>query len=137
MPVSHAPETAVTSENRDEKKALGLLDMLAQVPDLRRRRGRRYELVFVLAVAACCALAGAKTYREIGDQAADLPQDVLARLGGRIHPLKRVITAPSEKRIRTLIQAIDAGRLDQIIGGWLRALAQAGKLEPLLTAIAI
>jgi predicted transposase YbfD/YdcC len=137
MPVSHAPETAVTSENRDEKKALGLLEILAQVPDLRKRRGRRYELVFVLAVAACCALAGAKTYREIGDQAADLPQDVLARLGGRIHPLKRAITAPSEKRIRTLIQAIDAGRLDQIIGGWLRALAQAGKLEPLLTAIAI
>jgi hypothetical protein len=99
--------------------------------------GRRYELVFVPAVGACCALAGAKTYREIGDQAADLPQDVLARLGGRIHPLKRAIIAPSEKRIRILIQAIDAERLDQIIGGWLRALAQAGKLEPLLTAIAI
>lgn len=137
MPVSHAPETTVTSENRDEKKVPGLLEMLAQVPDLRKRRGRRYELVFVLAVAACCALAGAKTYREIGDQAADLPQDVLARLGGRIHPLKRAIIAPSEKRIRTLIQAIDAERLDQIIGGWLRTLAQAGKLEPLLTAIAI
>ena len=28
-----------------------------------------------------------------------------------IHPLKRAIIAPSEKRIRTLIQAIDAGRL--------------------------
>jgi DDE_Tnp_1-associated/Transposase DDE domain len=137
MSVSHAPVTTVTSENRDEKKVPGLLEMLAQVPDLRKRRGRRYELVFVLAVAACCALAGAKTYREIGDQAADLPQDVLARLGGRIHPLKRAIIAPSEKRIRTLIQAIDAERLDQIIGGWLRALAQAGKLEPLLTAIAI
>ncbi len=127
----------MTSENRDEKKVPGLLEMLAQVPDTREKRGRRYALVFVLAVAACCALAGAKTYREIGDQAADLPQDVLARLGGRIHPLKRAIIAPSEKRIRTLIQAIDAERLDQIIGGWLRALAQAGKLEPLLTAIAL
>jgi predicted transposase YbfD/YdcC len=137
MSVSHAPETTVTSGNRDEKKVPGLLEMLALVPDLRKRRGRRYELEFVLAVAACCALAGAKTYREIGDQAADLPQDVLARLGGRIHPLRHVIIAPSEKRIRTLIQAIDAGRLDQVIGGWLRALAQAGKLEPLLTAIAI
>ena len=69
----------MTSENRDERKVPGLLEMLAQVPDSRKRRGRRYELVFVLAVAACCALAGAKTYREIGDQAADLPQDVLAR----------------------------------------------------------
>ena len=111
--------------------------MLARVLDPRKRRGRRYALVFVLAVATCCALAGAKTYREIGDQAADLSQDVLARLGGRAHPLRRRIIAPSEKRIRTLIQAIDAERLDQIIGGWLRALAQAGKLEPLLTAIAI
>ena len=127
----------MTSGNRDEKKVPGLLEMLSQVPDTRKKRGRRYALVFVLAVAACCALAGAKTYREIGDQAADLPQDVLARLGGRMHPLKRAIIVPSEKRIRTLIQAIDAQALDKIIGAWLRALAQAGKLEPLLTAIAI
>ena len=76
----------MTSGNRDEKKVPGLLEVLSQVPDMRKKRGRRYALVFVLAVAACCALAGAKTYREIGDQAADLPQDVLARLGGRMHP---------------------------------------------------
>ena len=43
MPVSHAPETTVTSENRDEKKVPGLLEVLAQVPDLRKRRGRRYR----------------------------------------------------------------------------------------------
>jgi hypothetical protein len=41
------------------------------------------------------------------------------------------------ERIRTLLQLIDAARLDEIIGGWLRALAGAGKLEDLLTAIAI
>lgn len=137
MPVSHDPETTVTSENSDEEKVPGLLEVLAQVPDLRKRRGLRFTLVFVLAVAACCALAGAKTYREIGDHAADLPQDVLARLGGRVHPLKRRIIAPSEKRIRTLIQAVDPEVLDRIIGGWLRALAEAGKLDGLLTAIAI
>src|SRR6266567_5672055 len=85
MPVSHAPETTVTSENRDERKVPGLLEMLAQVPDSRKRRGRRYELVFVLAVAACCALAGAKTYREIGDQAAD-PAAGRARPPQRPHP---------------------------------------------------
>jgi hypothetical protein len=66
--------------------------------------------VFVLAVAAVCALAGAKSFRVAGDQAADLPQEVLARLGGRPHPLRRRITAPREKRIRTLLQALDAGR---------------------------
>jgi predicted transposase YbfD/YdcC len=115
----------------------GLLEVLARVPDPRRRRGRRYTLVFMLAVAVACVLAGAKNFREIGDQAGDLPQEVLARLGGRPHPLLRTIIAPSEKRIRTVLQEIDAARLDELAGGWLRSLADAGRLENLLRAIAI
>jgi DDE_Tnp_1-associated len=111
--------------------------VLALVPDPRQRRGRRYLLVFILAVAVACALAGARNFREAGDHAADLPQEVLRRLGGRPHPLLRRIIAPSETRIRTLIQAIGADLLDDLIGGWLRGLADAGRLDGLLTAIAI
>jgi hypothetical protein len=124
----------------DEKhagKVPGLLEVLALVPDPRRRQGRRYLLVFVLAVAVACALAGARNFREAGDHAADLPQEVLARLGGRPHPLLRKITAPSETLIRTLIQAIGADPLDDLIGGWLRGLADAGRLDGALTAIAV
>jgi predicted transposase YbfD/YdcC len=134
MPVSHARVTAVTSTD-DELP--GLLEVLAQVPDPRRTRGRRYTLVFMLAVAVACVLAGAKNFREIGDQAGDLPQEVLARLGGKPHPLLRTIIAPSEKRIRTLLQEIDAARLDELTEGWLRELADAGRLQNLLRAIAI
>jgi DDE_Tnp_1-associated len=102
--VSHARATAVTStDEHADREVPGLLEVLALVPDPRKRRGRRYLLVFVLAVAVACALAGAKSFREIGDQAADLPQDVLGRLGGRPHPLLRRIIAPSETRIRTLL----------------------------------
>ena len=43
---------------------------------------------------------------EIGDQAADLPHEVLARLGGRPHSLRRRIIAPGETPIRTLVHAI-------------------------------
>jgi hypothetical protein len=93
--------------------------------------------VFILAVATACVLAGARNFREIGDQAADLPQELLGRLGGRPHPLLRAIVAPSEKRIRTLLQDVDAGRLDELTGSWLRRLADAGRLENLLRAIAI
>jgi predicted transposase YbfD/YdcC len=134
MSVSHAPVAALTSP---DEQVPGLLEVLAQVEDPRRRRGRRFSLVFVLAVAVACVLAGGKSFREIGDQAADLPQDLLARLGGKPHPLWRRIIAPSEKRIRTLLQALDAEWLDEIIGGWLRALAAAGRLDRLLEAIAI
>lgn len=93
--------------------------------------------MFVLAVAVVAVLAGATNFREIGDQAGDLSQRLLERLGGRRHPLKHKIVAPSEKRIRTLIQQIDATVLDAIVGGWLWDLAQAGRLEPLLTALAV
>jgi DDE_Tnp_1-associated len=136
--VSHARITALTSIIKEAAgKVPGLLTVLALVPDPRKPRGRRYPLVFLLAVATVCILAGAKTFREAGDQAADLPQDVLRDLGGKPHPLLRKIIAPSETRIRTLLHVIDAEILDEILGGWLRALADAGRLEPLLTAIAI
>ena len=134
MPVSHARVTTLTSTDYELP---GLLEVLARVPDPRTRRGRRYTLVFMLAVAVACVLAGAKNFREIGDQAGDLPQEVLARLGGRPHPLLRMIIAPSEKRIRAVLQEIDAAALDALTGGWLRELADAGRLENLLRAIAI
>jgi DDE_Tnp_1-associated len=138
MPVSHAHATAVTStDEQGWGEVPGLLEVLAQVPDPRRRRGRRYCLVFVLAVAVASVLAGAKNFREIGDQAADLPQEVLARLGGKPRPLRRTVIVPSEKRIRTLIQGIGARKLDELIGGWLRSVADAGRMDGLLTAIAI
>jgi len=133
MSVSHAPVAALTSP---DEQVPGLMEVLAQVGDPRRRRRRRFSLVFVLAVAVACVLAGAKSFQEIGDQAVDLPQDLLARLGGT-HPLWRRIIAPSEKRIRTLLQALDAERLDEILGGWLHALAAARRLDRLLQAIAI
>ena len=138
MPASHASAAVATStDGKEAGEVPGLLEVLAQVPDPRKRRGRRYVLVFVLAVAVACVLAGAKSFREIGDQAADLPQEILARLGGKPHPLLRRIIAPSEKRVRTFIHAIGAEILDELIGGWLRALADAGRPGGLLTAIAI
>ena len=138
MSVSHAAVSTVTSADEEPSDELpGLLQVLAQVPDPRRRRGKRYLLVFVLAVAVACTLAGARNFREIGDHAADLPQGLLGRLGGRPHPLLRPIIAPSEKRIRTLLQQIDAAKLDEVTGCWLRSLAGAGRLDGLLRAIAI
>jgi predicted transposase YbfD/YdcC len=136
--VSHAPDTIATStDERKAGKVPGLLEVLALVPDPRGRRGRRYLLVFVLAVAVACALSGARSFREAGDHAADLPQDVLGRLGGKPHPLLGRVIAPSETRIRTLVQAIGADFLDDLIGGWLRDLADSGRAGGLLTAIAI
>jgi hypothetical protein len=72
MPVSHARAAALTSADERADEAPGLLEVLARVPDPRKRRGRRFTLVFLLAVATACVLARARNFREIGDQAADL-----------------------------------------------------------------
>jgi predicted transposase YbfD/YdcC len=127
MPVSHAPVPSRALITAGQERAPGLLEALAQVADPRRRRGRRFTLTFTLAVALMCVLAGARSFREIGDQAADLPQDMLAALGGIPCPLRRKIPVPSEKRIRTLLQDLDGDALDTVVGGWLRSLAAAGK----------
>jgi hypothetical protein len=113
MPVSHAPvPSRALNDAGGRERVPGLLEVLAQVADPRKRRGRRFALTFTLAVAVVCVLAGARTFREIGDQAADLPQDVLAALGGVPCPLRRKIPVPSEKRIRTLLQDLDGDALD-------------------------
>jgi predicted transposase YbfD/YdcC len=124
MPVSHAPVSPrALNAAVDRERVPGLLEVLAQVTDPRQRRRRR----FALAVAVVCVLAGARSFREIGDQAADLSQEVLAALGGVPCPLRRRIAVPSEKRIRTLLQDLDGDALDAVVGGWLRSLAAAGK----------
>jgi len=73
----------------------GLLTVLALVPDPRRLPGRPFSLVFVLAVAAACTLAGARTFREVGDQAADLPQEVLRALDRSVLIVRRRSTVRS------------------------------------------
>ncbi|MCT9011895.1 transposase family protein, partial [Streptomyces rhizosphaerihabitans] len=58
-----------------------LLDCLAAVPDPRRAKGRRHPLAFVLALAACAVLAGAKSLAAIAEWAADAPTTALTALG--------------------------------------------------------
>ncbi|WP_116290015.1 transposase family protein [Frankia sp. KB5] len=72
-----------------------LLGMLRHVKDFRGTQGRMYELGFVLAVAVVATLAGATNYRQLGSQAADLPQNLLARLGARYDHFTGRYAAPS------------------------------------------
>ena len=59
----------MTSADEIADEVPSLLEVLAQVPDPRKPRGRRFTLVFLLTVAVACVLAGAKNFREIGEAA--------------------------------------------------------------------
>jgi predicted transposase YbfD/YdcC len=96
-----------------------LLDDLAQLADPRHRRGRRHALGTVLAVAVAAVLAGAKSLAAIGEWAADAPGSVLAALGARRDPLRRVWRPPGEATVRRVLARVDPEALDQVIGRWL------------------
>ena len=101
----------------------GLLEMLGSVPDCRKARGRVHEMVFVLAVSLVSVLAGASNFREIGDQAADLPQSLLRVLGARWCHFRGAFRWPSERTIRRVLGGVDADVLDRVSGTWLRQAA--------------
>jgi len=109
--------------------AHGLFERLGQVVDPRKRRGVRYPLHSVLAIAACAVLSGARSMCAIAEWALHLSAEQLRRFGSR-RP-----TPPSERTLRRVLGALDAAAFDRIVGPWAaehcqsvgRALAIDGK----------
>ncbi|WP_234545309.1 transposase family protein [Streptomyces shenzhenensis] len=102
-----------------------LLARLSRLPDPRRRRGRRHPLSYVLALAACGVLAGAKSLTAIAEWAADASDRVLLPCGATLRDPDWPYRAPSEATVRRVLQRIDGDALDAAIGGWLTARADA------------
>ena len=97
-----------------------LLDLLAQVPDPRKRRGRRHSLAGLLAVGIAAVIAGSKSFAAIGQWAADAGPGVLAVLGAARGPA-------DESTFRRAFSLVSADVLDRVPGAWLHTrAAQAG-----------
>ncbi len=70
-------------------------------------------------------LAGARNFREIADQAVDLPVVLLAAAGCRLHPVTGRYVVPSEPTMRRLAHDIDADAADARVCQWMREQAMA------------
>ncbi|HEX5295952.1 MAG TPA: transposase family protein [Streptosporangiaceae bacterium] len=93
------------------------MDLLSQVPDQRKERGRRYPLAGLLAVGIA-ATAGARSFAAIGQWAADAGPDVLAGLGATRGPA-------DESTDRRTFAQVSADVLDAVPGAWLWTRAAA------------
>jgi predicted transposase YbfD/YdcC len=100
-----------------------LLDLLAQVPDPRKRRGRRHSLAGLLAVGVAAVIAGSRSFAAVGQWAADAGTDVLAALGADRGPAE-------ESTFRRAFALVSADVLDRVLGAWLhtRAVRAGGRL---------
>ena len=100
-----------------------LLDLLAQVPDPRKRRGRRHPLAGLLAVGIAAVIAGSRSFAAIGQWAADAGPEVLAALGAARGPAE-------ESTFRRAFALVSPDVLDRVLGAWLwtRAVQAGGRL---------
>src|SRR3954447_21344602 len=109
---ARGPHPPMTSSSIPAAGSQYLLDLLAQIPDPRKKRGRRHCLVGLLAVGIAAVVAGSRSFAAIGQWAADAGTDVLATLGA-------ARGAAEESTFRRAFTALDADKLDSVLGAWL------------------
>jgi DDE_Tnp_1-associated len=101
---------------------LHLLELFANIPESRKPRGLIFPLAFILAASLIAILGGAAYFRQIADQVADFPRELLGKLGGRwCHFLGRFRT-PCDRTFRCVFECVDVERLEMEIGGGVKAL---------------
>src|SRR6185437_6180341 len=117
------PDPPMTSSPIPAARSQYLLDLLAQVPDPRKRRGRRRPLAGLLAVGTAAVIAGSRSFAAIGQWAADAGPEVLALLGATRGPAE-------ESTFRRAFALVSADVLDRVTGAWLwtRAMQCGGRL---------
>ncbi|EQD64156.1 transposase tnpA, partial [mine drainage metagenome] len=101
---------------------------LESVPDPRDPRGIRHRLAVILAIAVLATLRGATSLVAIGEVAAELPEEALARLSSRISPSTGRYSAPEESTIRRVCKAVDANAVDLVTNTWIADQVRAGRL---------
>jgi len=119
----------VNIDGRDGGGGRSLLEHLREVTDHRKARGKRHPLEAILVVIAVAKLCGADSAYAVGQFAATMPQQALARCGLRPSPAAGRCRPPSLKTIKRAITSIDAGQADAALCAWLRQEAAAGRVS--------
>ena len=93
-----------------------LPNFFANIPDPRRRQGKRHKLVTVLAIAAAATLCGMRGYLAISDWAQSLQEKARRRFGCRYENKRYIV--PSLSIIRDVLTRVDPVHLDKALQQW-------------------
>jgi hypothetical protein len=93
-----------------------LPSFFCDIPDPRRKEGRRHRLSTVLAIAAGATLCGMRGYKAIAQWAESLGQKARRRFGCRFE--NGFYLVPSESIIRSVLIRVDPACLDRALSRW-------------------
>jgi predicted transposase YbfD/YdcC len=124
MTVSH-PTTLAVDHHTETSVITALRTLFEDLADPRGAQGIRHELATVLTITVLAALAGARNFREAGDRAAELPDDLLLTAGARVNPHTNHPKPPSGSTISRIAETIDADMADARVGAWIAACVRA------------
>jgi predicted transposase YbfD/YdcC len=91
-----------------------LIEVLQEVPDFRKSRGKRYQLAAVLALACVATLCGYKSYGAIAEWGGHYGEKLVRKLGfdkGK---------TPSVGTLFTILSNLDWNALELKLAGWLQ-----------------
>ena len=100
-----------------------LADFFTDIPDPRRKEGRRHPLPAVLAISIGAILCGMEGYKAISGWAQDLGQKARARF--RCCYRKQRYEVPSRTTIRNVLTRVDPDLLDRALQEWNKQFGEA------------
>lgn len=89
-----------------------LIDVLAEIRDVRHARGKRHPLPAVLALICVAVLCGYRSYSAIAQWARIYPRELVVGLG-LTHP-----TSPCAATLCTLLRQLDRTQVEAKLGAW-------------------
>jgi DDE_Tnp_1-associated/Transposase DDE domain len=89
-----------------------LIDVLAEIPDVRHARGKRHPLPSVLALICVAVLCGYRSYSAIAQWARIYPRDLVEALG-LTHPIP-----PCPATLCNILRQVDQEQIEAKLGGW-------------------
>ena len=93
---------------------------LADMPDFRKARGRRYGLACYATIMIAARLAGYRGVTAFGEFAARMDQEQLAAAGAFFSPSRGRHTAPAPSTFHYILSSLPPDALDRALGAWTR-----------------
>lgn len=101
-----------------------LIDVLAEVPDFRRARGKRHALPAILALVCVAILCGYRSYSAIAEWGRVYPRELVVALG-LTHE-----TSPCAATLSTILRQLDREEIEAKLGAWAESILSAVSPSP-------